>query len=162
MALDIDGFILLQAIAQSPDAFPDIRGEVTRAGRALVVRQLKAKTLTLRGLREIHDSLGAETFGLVIDGLSEAEVRTLVVRFDRHYPDDRVTQPGGLRRHLAGLASWTEPASKPAHPVRPAARARPVRTDVIARALGGAAFQAVWDGKDHDGRPAKDKRRKAT
>ncbi len=164
MALDIDGFVLLRAIAQSPDVFCDISGDVARAGRALVVRQLKAKTLTLRGLREIHDSLGAETFGLVVDGLSDAEVRALVLRFDRHHPDDKVTQLGGLRRHLAGLASWTNPSPNPNQPNQPiGAAARPKRdgTDGISRALGHAAFLAVWDGKDHDPKPAKDKRRKA-
>lgn len=160
MALDVDGFALLRAIAQSPDVFPDLGAAVAKVGRALVVRQLKAKTLSLRGLREIHDSLGADTFGLVVDGLTDAEVRNLVLRFDRYHSADKATQPGGLRRHLAGIASWIEPSRRPTQSGAGAPRPGRGQAAAIPRALGSAAFQAVWDGQDHDPRPAKDKRRK--
>lgn len=165
MALDVDGFALLRAIARSPDVYPDIRAEAAKVGRALVVRQLKARTLSLRGLREIHDSLGADAFGLVIDGLTDAEVRNLVLRFDRHHPADKATQAGGLRRHLAGIASWIEPTRKPDQPVAPAPKTGADTPARSPRVLGTAAFRAVWDGKDRDGKdrdgkPGKDKRRK--
>lgn len=159
MALDVDGFAVLQAITARPDAFPDIRAEVAKTGRALVVKQLKAKGLALPGLRRVRDSLGAEPFALVVDGLTDAEAKSLVAKLDKHHPDLRIAAADWPRRHLAALATGTEPAAKgtaKAAEAKPAAPKKPK----VARALGSAAFSAEWDGKDHDPKPAKVKKSK--
>jgi hypothetical protein len=156
MALDVDGFAILQAITARPDIFPDIRAEAAKAGRALVVKQLKARGLAPADLRRIRDSLGAEPFALVLDGLTDAEARSLATRLDRHHPDLRSAPPDWLRRHLLALANDAEPAPKgSAAPARPALPKPPG----IARALGSAAFAAAWDGKDHDPKPKKGKKK---
>lgn len=158
MALDVDGFAVLQAIAARPDAFPDIRAEVAKAGRALVVKQLKAKGLTLPGLRRVRDSLGAEPFTLVVDGLTDAEAKSLVMKLDQHHPDLKTAPADWPRRHLAALATGTEPASKGSvQPGEPKAAA--VKKSKATRALGSAAFSAEWDGKDHDPKPKKIKKK---
>ena len=155
MALDVDGYAVLGAIARAPDAFPDLRAELAKTARTLVVKQLKAKGLTFDGLRRVHGSLGAESFALVIDGLSEADARSLVTRIDKHLPDVKTVPLDALRRHLAALGGGAEPTVKPSGktvsekavkpPAKPAAK-----TPKAARALGSPAFAATWDGKDHD------------
>lgn len=154
MALDVDGYAVLGAIARAPDAFPDLRAELAKTARTLVVKQLKAKGLTLDGLRRVHGSLGAEPFALVVDGLTEAEARSLVTRVDKHYPDAKTAPLDALRRHLAALAGGAEPTGKPAgkppKPKDPEAGKPLARAPKVTRALGSPAFAASWDGKDHD------------
>jgi hypothetical protein len=70
MALDVDGFVALGAIARSPEVFPDIRADLARTVRSLVVKQLKVKNLTLDGLRRVRRCLGTETYALIFDGLT--------------------------------------------------------------------------------------------
>ncbi|GJD72615.1 hypothetical protein [Methylobacterium goesingense] len=155
MPLDVDGLALLKAIMAAPDAFPDIVGEAARAARALVIRQLKAKTLTLSGLRRMYECLGHEVFTLVADDLTEAEARTLVARFDPRHPDGMTAPPHWLRRQIVVLAGGAEPCAggKTVRTPRPSA---PAAAPVV-RAIGSPAFTARWDGQDHDPPPRKDK-----
>ena len=151
MALDVDGYAVFGAIARTPDAFPDLRAELAKTARTLVVKQLKAKSLALDGLRAVHGSLGAETFALVVDGLSEAEARNLVTRTDKHHPDVKTAPLDWLRRHLAALGNGAAPAAKPsAKPASEKAVKPAAKPPKVARALGSPAFAATWDGKDHD------------
>lgn len=148
MALDVDGYAVLKALAASPDAFPDIRAEVARTGRTLVVKQLKAKSLPLAGLRRIRAILGAETFALIVDGLTDAEAKALVARLDRNHPDLKTAPAEWHRRRLSGLSADEPPAgkAKPAKAEKPAAEKKPK----AGRALASRPFAATWDGKDHD------------
>lgn len=162
MALDVDGFKVLRAIADAPEAFPDLRAEVAKIGRTLVVKQLKAKGLVLAGLRGVRRSLGGETFALVVDGLTEAEARSLITRLDKLHSETKAATPDWLRRHLVALADGTEPVAKSTEPKATKAKA-PAKAPKVTRALGSAAFAATWDGKDHDLPPpvAKPRRKKA-
>ena len=143
MALDVDGFAVLRAIAQTPDAFPDIAGDVPKAARALVAKQLKARGLTLPGLHRLHASLGAENLALILDGLSDAEVKSLVTRLDRNNPDLKTAGPDWHRHQLAALAQGGDQTAANAQDEPPAA-------PQAERALGNRPFAATWDGKDHD------------
>lgn len=144
MALDVDGYAVLQAMAAAPEAFPDIRAEVPKAARALVVRQLKARGLRAHALRQIRDVLGTEAFALIADGMTDAEVKAVVARLDPHHPTLKQATPGWLRRRLAALAAGEAPLRRgESAPPEPAAAAAP-------RALGSRPFAAVWDGEDHD------------
>jgi len=150
MALDVDGFVALGAIARSPEVFPDIRADLARTVRALVVKQLKVKNLTIDGLRRVRRCLGAETYVLIVDGLSEAEARTLIGRLDQHHAEAKLAKADWLRRRLADLAAGAEPAVRAkAPPQRRSGSAAESRS--VARALGSPAFTASWDRKDHDG-----------
>jgi hypothetical protein len=150
MALDVDGFVALGAIAHAPEVFPDIRADLAKTVRALVVKQLKARNLTLDGLRRVRKCLGSETYALIVDGLTEAEVRALIGRFDKHHADAKLAQTDWLRRRLADLAHGAEPAIKSSKP-GPQRRSRSAAEGrEVTRALGSPAFTASWDGKDHD------------
>lgn len=160
MPLDVDGLALLKAISLAPDAFPDIGGEAAGAARALVVRQLKAKTLPLSGLRRVYEAVGHAAFTLVVDGLTEAEARSLVARFDSRHPDGRTAPAHWLRRQIVALAGGAEPCS--GEEVAKAPRPPPVAAIPVVRAIGSPTFTARWDGRDHDPRPRRDKRKGRT
>ena len=149
MALDVDGFVALGAIARSPEVFPDIRADLTRTVRTLVVKQLKVKNLTLDGLRRVRRCLGTETYALIIDGLTEAEARALIGRLDKHHAEAKRAKADWLRRRLADLAGGAEPAVRTeASPQRRTGSAAAAPS--LTRALGSPAFTASWDRKDHD------------
>ncbi|KQT57149.1 hypothetical protein ASG52_03530 [Methylobacterium sp. Leaf456] len=144
MALDVDGYAVLQAMAAAPEAFPDIRAEIPKAARALVVRQLKARGLKAHALRNIRDVIGTEAFALIADGMTDAEVKAVVARLDPHHPTLKQATPGWLRRRLAALAAGEAPLRRgESVPPEPAAPVPP-------RAFGSRPFAAVWDGVDHD------------
>lgn len=157
MPLDVDGLAILKAILAAPDAFPDIGGEADRAARMLVIRQLKAKTLPLPGLRRVYEVLGHEVFTLVVDDLTEAETRNFVVRFDPRHPDGRTAPPHWLRRQIVALAGGAEPHAG-GEVARTPRLSLPAAAPAV-RAIGSPAFTARWDGKDHDPRPRKGKRK---
>lgn len=149
MALDVDGYAVLQAMAAAPEAFPDIRAEIPKAARTLVVRQLKARGLKAHHLRMIRDVIGTEAFALIADGMTDAEVKAVVARLDPHHPTLKQATPGWLRRRLAALAAGEAPLRR--------GEPAPPETDAPAptRALGSRPFAAVWDGVDHDAPLAK-------
>ncbi|TGE02449.1 hypothetical protein [Methylobacterium nonmethylotrophicum] len=120
MALEIDGLAVLCAIAEAPEAFPAIRGDVTKAAHALVTKQLKAKSLDLAGLRAVRNALGPQPLALIVDGLKDAEVKALVTRLDKHHPDLKDGPALAHRRHLMALAADLEPAAAPAAKPKPA------------------------------------------
>lgn len=180
MALDVDGYAVLQAMASAPEAFPDIRTEIPKAARALVVKQLKARALRAPSLRLIREVLGSESFALIADGMSETDVKGVVTRLDPHHPALKTATPGWHRHRLAALANGDAPFRKGetrtdgASAKGEAAKGESAKTTSgkesseppSERALASRPFAAVWDGKDHEapaekeGRGKKDKDRK--
>jgi hypothetical protein len=148
MLLDVDGLALLRAIGQMPGAFPDIRDEASRIARALVIRQLKAKSFPLSGVRQVYDILGHATFTLVVDGLTEIEARALVARFDPRHPDGKTAPVHWLRRQIVALAGGAEPCAQA--PQTKVSRSPSGAGAPALRAIGSAAFGARWDGRDRD------------
>ncbi|KQQ23817.1 hypothetical protein ASF53_05760 [Methylobacterium sp. Leaf123] len=160
MALDVDGYAVLQAMASEPEAFPDIRTEIPKAARALVVKQLKARSLRAPSLRLIRDVLGSETLALIVDGMSEAEVKGLVTRLDPHHPSLKTATPGWHRHRLSALAAGEAPFRKGETRVEDSPAKLRAAEAPPERALANRPFAAVWDGKDHDAPPAKEGREK--
>lgn len=151
MALSIDGFAVLATIGREPALFSDIRSEAAKAAQALLAKQLKAKALTVAGLRRIEEALGGETFSLVVDGLSDADVKSLATRLDRHHPEMKDATAERRRRHVMALATGTEPAEKPKKAA--AAKKAPARKPgkaPVERAISSKAMAAVWDGRNID------------
>lgn len=146
MALDVDGYAVLQAMAAAPEAFPDIRAEVPKAARSLVMRQLKARTLQVPALRLIRDVIGTEAFALIADGLTDAEVKAVVTRLDPHHPTLKEATPGWHRRRLAALAAGEAPLRR-GETAPPESASPPAPPP---RALVSRPFAATWDGVDHD------------
>ncbi|MCE4224318.1 hypothetical protein HCU64_11195 [Methylobacterium sp. C25] len=156
MALDIDGYAVLAAIATVPEVFAEIRPDIARTARALVVKQLKHRALPLARLRLIRRTLGTETFALILDGMTDAEVKAVVARLDRHNATLRTASAAWHRTWLEGLANADEPAEAPKGTRARTAAKKPVAE----RALGKRPFAATWDGKDRDASAAKGKKKK--
>jgi hypothetical protein len=121
MALDLDAFATWRAIAKAPALFAPMAADAARATRKLLVKCLKAKALDLAGIRAMRQALGAETFGLILDGMTDAEVKTLVARFDRHNREAKSADGAWRRRHFVDLVQG---AAKPVAKAPPAKSAK--------------------------------------
>ena len=114
MALDLDGFAALRSIGSNPRAFSNIALEAGKTARLLVLKQLKAKESNARVLRDVRKALGSEQFGLLLDGLGEREVKTLVGKCDKYHPELKDSDARWRLQHLRGLAEGVfEPADNP-------------------------------------------------
>jgi hypothetical protein len=113
MALDIDGFAVLHSIAAHRRMFPDVATEVAKAARTLVIKQVKAKNTGLHSVRDIRKAIGAGTFDLIMDGMTDAQVKSLVTKLDKNHPELKSSTSQWRRHQLKGLAEGsTEPAPK--------------------------------------------------
>lgn len=113
MALEIDGFEVFRSIGSHRAAFEAISSDVTKAARTLLVKLIKDKKTELPGLRAVHSAIGAEVFGLVTDGMSDAEIKSLGTKLDKHSPVFKETDPAAQRRLVLALAEGSvEPAEK--------------------------------------------------
>lgn len=129
MALDLDAFETWRAIAKEPDIFAPMRTEAAKSARSLIVKFLKSKSVGLERAGSIRKALGNETFGLIVDGMKDTEVKALVARFDRHHAEAKSASAEWRRHHLLDLVRGdARPAAKPvkrsASP-RKAAKKRP-------------------------------------
>jgi hypothetical protein len=82
MSIALDGFEVFRQLGKHADIFAPVRADVDKQARALVVKCLKAKSVGLDSLREIRRALGENQFGLVVEGLKDAEVKSVVSRLD--------------------------------------------------------------------------------
>lgn len=116
MPLDLNGFDVLKRISAHPDVFMDIKAEVNKAARLLVSKQLKAKTIDLDSLRLVAKTIEDDAFSLVVDGLSDAEAKSVLGKIDKHHPKlkglDAAWRRGHLRDLASGRAELTEPPAK--------------------------------------------------
>jgi hypothetical protein len=120
MALDLDGFAVLRSIAAHPGAFPDIAAATAHAARSLVTKQLNSKSTGLRSLRDIREALGVEAFNLVMDGIPDTQIKSIVARLDKHHPELKAADARWRRLHVTALVDGScEPATKPIAKRRP-------------------------------------------
>jgi len=103
MPIVLDGFEVFQQVGKHADVFAPIRADVDKQARALVVKCLKAKAVDLEALRDIRKALGNDHFGLVIDGLKDAELKTMLTRLDKHHPELKQGSASWRRDHLSAL-----------------------------------------------------------
>jgi hypothetical protein len=119
MSIALDGFELLRRLGEHADTFAVVRADVDKQARALVVKCLKSKSIGFDALGEIYKALGEEPFGLLLDGLKDAEVKSIVTRLDKHHPELKGGAPAWHRKHLKALAEGTShPSAPPAKPVK--------------------------------------------
>jgi hypothetical protein len=104
MSISLDGFEVLQKVGKHADVFGAIRADVDKQARALIVKCLKAKSVGLSQLRDIRRALGEEQFGLVLEGLKDAELKSMLTRLDKHHPDMKTAATVWRRQHLNALA----------------------------------------------------------
>src|SRR5262245_45694047 len=150
MPLDIAGFAVLARIAAHPAAFQEIAKDATAAARTLVVKQIKSKATGLQRLRDIRAALQPEAFGLVMDGLPDAQIKSLLGKLDKHNPQLGSSTPEWRRQQVLALASGSaEPAAKVKAPPKPkpAKTAKPQRAapEVLNYASAGATRRRRTD-----------------
>lgn len=113
MAIDIDGYAVLGAIARKPDSFPAIKNEVSKVARTLVVKQLKEKSTAVGVIRSICSAIDAEAFDLILDLMTDAEIKSLINKVDKLNTEAKSESPQWQRKHVSELAqSHVEPAVK--------------------------------------------------
>lgn len=123
---ELDGFAALRMIADHADAFSEVNTEAAKAARELVVKQLKSKSLTVEGARAVRDALGSDTFDLIVDGLTNANLKSIVTKLDKHHPEIKGANAQWRRQHLRTLLDGiAEPTGKPTRPKKAALRAGP-------------------------------------
>jgi hypothetical protein len=113
MALDIDGFAILQRIGARPSAFSAVATEVAKAARTLVIKQIKHKSTDLAASRNICKTLGHNELNSILDGLAAAQIKTLLNRWDKHSPELKTSSAPWRRQHLSALVDGkVEPAAR--------------------------------------------------
>jgi hypothetical protein len=86
---------------------------VLKAARTLVVKQLKTKSAGMKSLRDVRESLGHDSFALIVDGMKDAEVKSLLGKLDKHQPELKGSNPQWRLAQLRALADGSiEPAAK--------------------------------------------------
>jgi hypothetical protein len=114
MSIALDGFEAFRQIGEHTDVFAPIRADVDKQARALIVKCLKAKSVGFDAVRDVYKALGEKQFGLVVEGLKDAEVKSVLTRLDKHHPDVKGGTATWRRRHLNALADGSsEPLPPP-------------------------------------------------
>jgi hypothetical protein len=128
MALSIDGLKVLAAMASHSSSFPDIAGDLSKsldalgkAVRSLVIKQVKHKNTNLQRIRGVSDAIGAANFKLIVDGIPDAQIKTLVGKLD-HHPEIKTETAEWRRQHLISLIDGSKPPTPKAAATRPSAR----------------------------------------
>lgn len=116
MPIALDGFEVFQLIGKHARIFAPIRADVDKQARSLIVKCLKAKVVGLAALRDIRKALGGDQFGLIIDGLQDKELQSLLTRLDKHHPQLKQSDADWRRDHLGALADGS--AAPHAAPVK--------------------------------------------
>ncbi|MGA2289333.1 hypothetical protein [Bradyrhizobium sp.] len=121
MSIALDGFDVLRRLGAHAGIFTSIRADVDKAARVLVVKCLKAKSVGIDALRDIQKALGDNSFELVLEGLKDGEVTSLLTRLDQHHPELKLNgaAPAWRRQHLKALAAGTShPSAPPAKQIK--------------------------------------------
>lgn len=121
MALDVDGFAVFRSIGSRPETFAAIARDLGKTARTLVVKQIVHKDTGLQAVRDIRAAVGPEAFGLITDGMSDAQIKSLAVKLDRHNPELKTANEAARRLHVLALAGGSaEPLEKSKSTRRPA------------------------------------------
>ncbi len=113
MALDVDGFAVFRSIGAHPDAFAAVAADVVKTARTLVVKQMAHKDTRLEAVRNIRAAVGGEAFGLIMDGMSDVQIKSLAARLDKHNPELKSSSDATRRSHVLALADGSaQPSEK--------------------------------------------------
>jgi hypothetical protein len=128
MALEVDGFAILRTVGVHPHVFKAIVADTAKAARSLVARQIAHRNTGLKTVRDIRGLVGPEAFSLIMDSMSDAQIRSLMAKLDRHAAPAKIAE-GTERRHILALADGSvQPAPQPADappPTRPKKKPAP-------------------------------------
>ncbi|MFG1428184.1 hypothetical protein [Roseixanthobacter glucoisosaccharinicivorans] len=128
MAIHLDGHAVFAAIGAHPAAFPDLSTDVAVAAEKLLVKQIKAKGLTLDGLRALFKAIGSDLATVLLDTLKDTDVAALVKKLDKNRAG---LEPAPARAllHALGLGLSEPEADKPKPPTKskPATKKKPIK-----------------------------------
>lgn len=127
MGLNIDSQAVLRAIADHPDTFSAVRGDIDEFARKILAKQIKHKTTDLGGARLIQDSVGMEALATILDGFAANETSALLKKLDPHNGLVKDSNPLPMRAAIDALIQGrAEPTQKQAKtPKTPAKRPTP-------------------------------------
>jgi hypothetical protein len=126
MALDVDGFAVFRSIGSHIEAFAAIATEVAKSARTLVVKQIAHKDTGLKTVRDIRAAVGPDAFGLITDGMSDAQIKSLAVKLDKHNPELKTANGAARRLHVRALADGSaQPSEKQKGASKPAKAHKP-------------------------------------
>jgi hypothetical protein len=149
MAIEINGFSILLNIGSHPDSFPNVAMEAKKAARTLVLKQLKAKSAGLKSARDVCQVTGHETFDLLVDGMTDPEVKSILGKLDKHHPEFKTSNASWRRQQLRALARGSaEPTAKPVPKPKSKRAAKGVAGTEEASRLSSAAMAAVRKRRD--------------
>jgi hypothetical protein len=75
---------------------------------------MKAKTSGLKSMRDTCTALGADAFDLILDGLTDNQIKLLVARVDKHHPELKAGSPEWRLQRIRALARGAaEPLADP-------------------------------------------------
>lgn len=156
MSIDIDAAAVLKAVIAAPEVFKDIDADLAKFAHGVVLKQLKAKGANASRLHDIYRVIGKDAFLLVIEAVPDdgKALKSLLAKFDKHWPELDAAAAPALRKHVADLAAGAvDPAGKPggaAKDKKPKApsEAKGRKKPAARRAISFTAFTAAWDGKD--------------
>jgi len=113
-------FDLLKCIGASETAFRTVGADVEKAAMTIMQKLLKAKELSIEGLRDACSAVGADTFVAVIDNLADKDVTALIKKFDKLWPELKSATLPTQREHVMALAvRRVEPTVKAAPVPKP-------------------------------------------
>jgi hypothetical protein len=113
MPLEIDGFAVFGRIGSHRAVFAGVAADIDKSARSLVVKLIKDKNTGLATLRDIRSALGAESFNLIADGMSDAEIKSITAKLDKNNAELKTADSAWQRRHLVSLADGSlGPAEK--------------------------------------------------
>lgn len=84
MTLSLDGFEILRRIGASPAAFPSLEHEAAAIAETIVTTELLSKDLDRQGFAALLDALGEDTITLVLETLTQRQLRALAKSIDFH------------------------------------------------------------------------------
>jgi len=120
MALDVDGFAVFRSIGSHPDTFTAIAPDLAKVARTLVVKQIRHKHTGLKAVRDIRTAVGPEAFSLIADGLTDAQVKSLAAKLDKHNSELKASTGARRRLHILALAEGSaDPLEKSKSVSRP-------------------------------------------
>jgi len=126
---ELDGFAVLRAIGENPDAFGDIDTAVAEAARDLVVKRLKSKALAMDDARAVREAVGYDMFDRIVEGMSAAHLKSIVTKLDKHHPDMKGSSAQWQRQHLQTLLEGAaEPTQRSSKSTKAGSRATTAKT----------------------------------
>ena len=116
MGLSIDSLSILRAVADHPNAFPGVRGEIDEFARKILAKQIKHKTTDLGVARLIQNSTGAGAFATILDGFAANETSAFLKKLDSNNglvrDGDALSMRAAINALIEGRAETTQKAEK--------------------------------------------------